>query len=311
MDRRLAPKRALFALISAVLAADQTKTVATDGHFHASAATEAGCRSRDLQLPKEERHFLQTQLMGCNGLIYVDIGTNNGNSVEAWYANDSHADGTGVKDPINPRAFRALPRDPRVFFGAKPPAGADISHTVRQDACAIAFEPNPRYSERLGRMVQKLQGEGKRVALYNATAITTDGGPVTFFTPPTDNVVGSVDPNAWAKSKDRGSWISVNISSIAIAPLLCWLQSRAHHIALKIDVEFLEVPLVDAIINSTAVCSSVRTDLFIEYGFFKQIATKLERAQQTCANTKHQSSHQRNLSHTVPHVPVLRRWARR
>ena len=37
-----------------------------------------------------------------------------------------------------------MPRHPLVFFGREPPAGAGIPSTLRQQAYAVAFEPNLR-----------------------------------------------------------------------------------------------------------------------------------------------------------------------
>ena len=74
---------------------------------------------------------------------------------------------------------------------------------------------------------------GKRILLLNRTAMTGEGGRVVFNTPDVDNAIGTVANPA----KHKAGWMRVNVSSIAIGPFLCWLQSHVTRIALKIDVE--------------------------------------------------------------------------
>ncbi|KAL1529125.1 hypothetical protein AB1Y20_000085 [Prymnesium parvum] len=193
-----------------------------------------------------------------------------------------------------------MPRHPLVFFGREPPAGAGIPSTLRQQACAVAFEPNPRYKVRLENITQQLLDQGKRVLVYTDTAVTVDGGDVVFYTPDADNAVGSVDATT-----AKAGWLKVNVSSIAVAPFVCWLQAHFAHVALKIDVENLEIPIVKALLASGTLCSRSRMDLFIEYGFHAQVQQLLKRAQTKC-----QAMDEESAANGTHQVASLRRWAR-
>ena len=260
----------------------------------------AHCAKRGLALPQRESQQLKAHITDCS-LVYVDVGLNSGESLTSWYRTGPDADGAGVRDPIRPARFGKMPRHPLVFFGREPPAGAGIPSTLRQQACAVAFEPNPRYKARLENITQQLLDQGKRVLVYTNTAVTVDGGDVLFYTPDADNTVGSVDATT-----AKAGWLKVNVSSIAVAPFVCWLQAHFAHVALKIDVENLEFPIVKALLASGTLCSRSRMDLFIEYGFHAQVQPLLKQAQTKCQAMDYEES----AANGTHQVASLRRWAR-
>ena len=163
-------------------------------------------------------------LAGCDHL-YVDIGVNKGSTLKRWYETGPQADGDGVRDPIKPG--RKVVRDSRLWFGGKPPIGAGIKSIERQHYCSVALEANPVHDAPLLELATALRGDGKKIVMFNGTALTDGGGAVTFNADATGGSLVLPWPNAKP----------VTVPSIDAVELLSELNARVKRIALKIDVE--------------------------------------------------------------------------
>ena len=186
-------------------------------------------------------------LLGCRR-IFLDLGSNVGETLEALYTNSAAAaSASGAA-----RAFAS-------FFGR-----------VRDDVCTLAFEPSPLHARRLAALVSRLRTAGRRIHLFHA-AIADSNGVAPFFSD------GNGFRNEWAASLVRGSGgggggvssvPQVRVPTVSFSWLLKkqiplaaarWTPSRsmASGVMVKMDIELEEYIALPPAISSGVLCGTV------------------------------------------------------
>lgn len=183
---------------------------------------------------------------GCRH-VYVDMGTNIGHQIRKLY---------------EPSLYPGNPTE--LIFGSR--FGAD-----RDAVCAFGFEPNPIHTARLQLLQAHLRRRGHPATIFTETAVTLDGGNVTFYRDPPAH-----EANEWTASlkADRisrpGNTIPVTVSSVDISS---WIKENVigrtlgagtlpPATVLKCDIEFMDETILTKMIFDGVFCSF--TEIYAE-----------------------------------------------
>ena len=194
----------------------------------------------------------------CSAGVFIDVGANNGKSVEWWYTRH------GCTERDWPCLFMI-------------PAWLPLR--LRQQQCALAFEPNPRHWKDLDKIVGVHNSSSHQILVHRA-AFALDNGNMPFGL---DNETKSQEGSSLALSKrtrqvvngkpgPSGRGPEVRASTITVPTVdgvaFLWeVAARYGHdvpVSLKIDVEGFEFTLMRDLIVSGVLCSVV-TNLFVEW----------------------------------------------
>eukprot|EP00966_Prymnesium_polylepis_P298240 6891580-Prymnesium_polylepis.2 len=125
----------------------------------------------------------------CNS-VFIDLGTFDGNTVEAWYMLKSFLQTDDISSAklthklggawCKPHRRQAEIRKLSAEFGVA--LNSTLSVRDRQTFCSMAFDGNPVFNSRLAALQTELKDHGKAVHMFSSTAIVVGHSrPVTFY----------------------------------------------------------------------------------------------------------------------------------
>ena len=173
--------------------------------------------------------------MGQCECSFVDIGLNDGNTLEAWWRDQS--------------ALAALPSAQARRLQA---CTADLS---ARSHCYWGMEANPRWTVALRALEARMRAKGHRVQLLTETALSTHDGEATFYVErnlkSSPGLDASLEAERGVHYKDRSGWhwalnstlressafVPVRVRTVAAGPFLERLVSTSSFVAIKIDIE--------------------------------------------------------------------------
>lgn len=173
--------------------------------------------------------------MGQCECSFVDIGLNNGNTLKAWWRDQS--------------ALAALPSAQARRLQA---CTADLS---ARSHCYWGMEANPRWTVALRALEARMRAKGHRVQLLTETALSTHDGEATFYVErnlkSSPGLDASLEAERGVHYKDRSGWhwalnstlressafVPVRVRTVAAGPFLERLVSTSSFVAIKIDIE--------------------------------------------------------------------------
>mmetsp|Transcript_31271 Transcript_31271/g.51782 ORF Transcript_31271/g.51782 Transcript_31271/m.51782 type:complete len:282 (+) Transcript_31271:172-1017(+) len=214
---------------------------------------------------EDGRSFLPAS---CSNM-FVDVGANNGDSLNLWYKRETCAEFTG-SGPAG--VSKWPPHRPRKWPCAWM-LPSYLSLAVRQTYCSELFEPNPVHWPALLRSMEQYATSGQRVRVHRKAFATIDDNVEFAIDNQTRNSEGSsmllskrlVSP----KTGRPGQGPAMTHRIIAKATDGIAFLKRLERIAvtrvvLKLDVEGLEFELLRELLISGVLCRVV-DDLFIEW----------------------------------------------
>ena len=212
--------------------------------------------------------------VGCPKL-YVDVGANTGNSLNAFFNGDRRW---------------------------SPSLNQVLSLSERQEFCADVFEASPSFDASLRNVANRVRREspggarcdpcpptvqtgpptgqcccgcrarGRDVQLYLGTPFSLGGGAVRFeslgFLEDAGGTLSFADANQQRRESTRKRYRHVQVVELQSMDAVEYIRSKVdvQHLVLKIDVENYEFKLMPGLIASGVLCDPRRrTDLFIEW----------------------------------------------
>lgn len=217
--------------------------------------------------------------------VYIDLGTYDGNSIEAWYLLDEHmkADDKALESLANKlggqwctpskrhKDLNKLSNDFDVRLRSE--TFGHLNLEARRKFCSIGLEGNPVFNSRLAAMQAELTRLGKPVHVYSSTAaVVGHNRPVTFHVNalkntggrPRDTVRGGLAANVNAKRMILVNE-TVTVPSLDLISLLRHVNARARTVVLKVDLESLEFVVVKALLDSGELCAGKVKFLMVEW----------------------------------------------
>jgi len=203
-----------------------------------------------------QRHMLlrpPSPPAACIGL-FIDVGANSGSSLHSWYEQE------GCED-LKVRMGEAWPGIKRSACAWEWPPWLPLN--LRRRYCAEAFEPNPRFSQRLLETARRLEhAHGVSIAVYNGTAFSTTTGSALLRL---DRTKGGLGSSLLLRKPDTAQWGDVApVRTVDGVAHLDMLPAEVGPLALKLDVEGAEANVLRNMLLSGVLCRRVH-NLWVEW----------------------------------------------
>ena len=194
----------------------------------------------------------------CAGL-YVDVGANNGDSLQRWFQLGS------CSEPLSAAASQAAP-----CMWQLP---TSLPLAVRQTYCAHVFEPNPRHWSALQAGAEQFRAQGRSVHVHKAafgahsgsalfgldtTMANSEGSSLLLSKRTRDRTTGAVGKGEAVRSN------TINVTVSDGVAFLRRLGEQGLPVVLKLDVEAYEFVLLRSLLASGVLCQTV-SELFVEW----------------------------------------------
>ena len=192
----------------------------------------------------------------CRG-VFFDAGANVGDSLQKWY----DAENCEIQKQAMGPAWRGIRAS-----GCAVEFPRWMPLRLRRTYCAHAFEPNERHTAGLLRTARELEARlSVKITIFNGTAFALSDGKAHFGIDTQGNGVGSSLVHRHAFSGDKVGKHQVTVRTVDGVAHLKEIRSDLP-LALKLDVEGYEGPLLRNLMLSGVLCQRVHA-LWVEWHY--------------------------------------------